>query len=628
MSLSTLTVEIALTTDTLTVPGAGDWTDITAWCRGLTRGMRGRQREDAVISAGRYTLVLDNRDGRFDPANTASPYHPNFTLGRRVRIRATDPHTGIVHPLFEGFVRRTPRRFPHAAPQQDETVEVELVDGYDHISRDELPESVWTYEVDKLSPTRWWRLGETAGSTAVDAGSTPRDGTYLGEPTLGVDSLITHDDDRALQLDGSNDGVELPNAAVEYPSTVLVWANLTDNADHQTLFVQGDRRYPSLVLGVYGNARFSDPRAVFMGQSETGDSITALRDSTNLVMGGVHMVTASWDGTIMYLGVDDNARLSGALGFTPYTTSKARLLRPWVGQDGGLAPLSPASGVADEIVVFPSVLSNTQRATLYEAATVAWDGDDTGARIGRILDVIGWPASQRDIDVGQTVLGPADLGGGNPLAYMQTVEATEAGRLFVAADGDVRFISRHTMLTAARHAEPRWTFGGVAGLPYYDLSGPERDRDDVVNRATVVSADLPDITHTDTASRDSYGPGDLRVSTLHVESNEARGLSQWIVEHRAEPADTIGRLVLRPQGDDGLWEAVLGLELADRVQVVKTAVGGQTFTQELIVEGISHEWRPGMWETLLWLSPADVQTYLVLDDPVLGQLDAGNRLAF
>lgn len=114
----TLTVDIALSAATSTY-GEWDgaiwdsstwgpdieWVDVTAYVRSVntdrafvrgTRGWRG----------GTAEIVLDNRDGRFSPANLAGPY---VTAGvtqirplRPARVRAA--YAGVTYPIWQGYV--------------------------------------------------------------------------------------------------------------------------------------------------------------------------------------------------------------------------------------------------------------------------------------------------------------------------------------------------------------------------------------------------------------------------------------------------------------------------------------------------------------------------------------------
>lgn len=110
---------------------------------------RGAQRELERIEAGTATVVLDDRDSRFTPFNTGSPYYPDIVPMRRMRIFGTWPPAspssvlydsatttydaavpyggaGDRFPIFYGFVESWPVQFPG---DKDMESQVRLVDG-------------------------------------------------------------------------------------------------------------------------------------------------------------------------------------------------------------------------------------------------------------------------------------------------------------------------------------------------------------------------------------------------------------------------------------------------------------------------------------------------------------------
>ena len=72
-----------------------------------------------------------------------------------------------------------------------------------------------------------WKLDETSGTTAVDASSYGRDGTYTGSPTLGASGV--HGKAATLNASGTGDYIDLPSTALDGLSTVTVafWIKTT-----------------------------------------------------------------------------------------------------------------------------------------------------------------------------------------------------------------------------------------------------------------------------------------------------------------------------------------------------------------------------------------------------------------
>jgi hypothetical protein len=62
------------------------------------------------------------------------------------------------------------------------------------------------------NPVGYWRLGETAGTTAVDETGNGHNGTYIKSPTLGQPGAINGDPNTAVQFNGTN-YVEIPDSA-------------------------------------------------------------------------------------------------------------------------------------------------------------------------------------------------------------------------------------------------------------------------------------------------------------------------------------------------------------------------------------------------------------------------------
>ncbi|MBX3061822.1 MAG: LamG domain-containing protein [Anaerolineae bacterium] len=72
-------------------------------------------------------------------------------------------------------------------------------------------------------PVRYYRMGESGGSTATDLGSNAAHGTYSGV-TLGVSGALTNDPDSAVSLDGVDDYVTLPTLDLKHRSfSIEAW---------------------------------------------------------------------------------------------------------------------------------------------------------------------------------------------------------------------------------------------------------------------------------------------------------------------------------------------------------------------------------------------------------------------
>lgn len=85
-------------------------------------------------------------------------------------------------------------------------------------------------------------------------------------------------------------------------------------------------------------------------------------------------------------------------------------------------------------------------------------GEDSGARIDRILDAIDWPDEDRIIATGDTSVQATTLEG-NVLSELQLVQDTELGEFYVNASGKVVFRNRRAILSDPMAAVSQGLFG-------------------------------------------------------------------------------------------------------------------------------------------------------------------------
>ena len=112
----TLTVEVQFDGST--------WVDITDFVRGMDLQETTRSREMDRFSPASCRLTLDNRDGRFSPFNSSSPYAPNVRPRRRCRVGLTRAGTTLWR--FVGWNEDWPEEHPESG--MDNVVEVEFFD--------------------------------------------------------------------------------------------------------------------------------------------------------------------------------------------------------------------------------------------------------------------------------------------------------------------------------------------------------------------------------------------------------------------------------------------------------------------------------------------------------------------
>jgi len=250
--------------------------------------------------------------------------------------------------------------------------------------------------------------------------------------------------------------------------------------------------------------------------------------------------------------------------------------------------------------------------------TGATAGDLSGTRINEILDQINWPATARDVDVGQTSL-QADPGTARTsLNAMQTVADSEYGAFFVNADGDFVFKDRATAVSSIGDTPTVFADAG-AGIRYANAKWLLND-DLIFNSATVTRAGGTAQTATNAASIakyfiHSYNLQDLLMQTDAVALDYARAY----VSSRQETSircDAIELDLYTPNYDTGIV-AALSLEFFDPITVSTTQPGGSLLEDTLQIFGVANTITPNSFKVVFTtLEP-------VIDGFIIGNVDYG-----
>jgi hypothetical protein len=251
-------------------------------------------------------------------------------------------------------------------------------------------------------------------------------------------------------------------------------------------------------------------------------------------------------------------------------------------------------------------------------------GEDSGARVNRILDNAGWSATARDIAPGNSTLQATNLSA-NALTELKLVADSELGQLYVAPDGRVTFANRNTRVSAARSLNVQATFGDDAGeLPYADLA-IAFDDELIRNRANIarVGGTTQTASDADSIARNlthTHNRTDLLLQT----DTDADGYARTIVAAYADCELRFDALVLEPDDDDALWPVALGLRFGDRVRIRRRPPGGgDLIERECFIEGKDFDLSArGKWRFVFALSDASHTGGFILDADVLDDPDA------
>lgn len=261
------------------------------------------------------------------------------------------------------------------------------------------------------------------------------------------------------------------------------------------------------------------------------------------------------------------------------------------------------------------------------AVSAVGSGENSGARVTRILDSAGWPAADRLISTGDVDLQATTLEG-DALQELNLVADTEIGELYIDEQGRVVFRNRNAVLSDTRAVNVQARFGDGGDLKgemqYHDVV-INNDAEQIANQARVTRVGGTEQLVSDTNSIDSYTGGIpqtfARDDLVMTSDAEALSYASWVVYISGSPELRFEALVVRPQKDeDILFPQVLGRQIGDRIEIHRRPVGGgDEVVREVFIRGIEHSIRPWEWESRFSLQSATkVGNFLVLDHPTLG----------
>lgn len=621
---ATLKCEIGWESNPSVALGSTSWTDETLKLRSAATS-RGRDDLLDQFDAGSMSVVLSNADRRFDPNYSAGPLFGNLLPMRRVRFSAT--YNSTDYPIWCGFLDDLPQSYDIGG--RDATVELRCTDGFKVLSLLNVPESVYAVEIPVDAPVGWWRLGESSGTTAVDSSGNDNDGIYLGGATFNSRTGLTFGgSDNAIGFDGVDDGMTAPSGLTAFPCSIECWfsSTATDGPLMQAPLIGGNAH---VKLRLEGAQLIASKSAE--GVSGALWSFTTTDDFND---GEIHHVVATFaDGSSAPTVYVDGAAVDGSS--SSLLSSHNLTSDVFVGWDGEPSPAYLAATI-DEVAIYDVELDSTQVSDHYGFGTDPWAGDTSGERIGRLLDLAGWPSADRDIDTGISTMQAQALSGGAVLPLMQDIANSEQGQLFMGADGKVVFRDRHWRFENTLALTSQATFGDSGSeLRYSDIQ-TDGGEALIFNRVRAGRDRGATVDLSDSTSITKFYERTEEITGLQNQSDlEVRDLANWRLATHANPIQRVTTLEIKPRKADqvtSLFPQVLGRDIGHRVTVMRRPQGvGTAITYVCLIEKVEHTILPdGTWDTRWYLSASDAQSGLqplILDDTTYGILDT-NVLAF
>jgi len=382
--------------------------------------------------------------------------------------------------------------------------------------------------------------------------------------------------------------------------TVNAFINFSTGASFGQAFIIGQ--------GILGTNILADSAAVIVDVSDQLDSIQTTR-------GRNASADQFQSGTLTMRIVDQNGDFNPQNASGPYynlltpmrkvqitATYGATTYPIFSGYITGYNTITPKN-VGDVVYTTITAIDGMRllQNALVTTVTGAVAGEDSGTRIDRILDQVGWPSSLRSIQTGNTTV-QADPGTQrSALAAIQTVQITEYGAFYIDPNGVATFKNRNYCASTPANTPVVFNDNGT-NISYFNAMWLLNDAQ-VVNQAAITATGLATQTATNSASVIKYFVHSYTQNDLLMQSTaEALNNALAYVASRAETTIRCDLLTLdlyTASYNSGII-AALDLDYFDPISITTTqpaVVGTSSITKNLQVFGVQHSISVNSWKT-------------------------------
>ncbi len=227
------------------------------------------------------------------------------------------------------------------------------------------------------------------------------------------------------------------------------------------------------------------------------------------------------------------------------------------------------------------------------AVTGQANGQDTGTRIGKILDTVSFPLTMRSIDTGDSLTQADPSSNRITLQALKNVETSEQGAFFINPEGNAVFKNRSNVISSASGTPI--AFNQTTGIPYRNLVFAFDDKL-IVNKSTVTRVGGTGQTYTDVDSVAEYFPHVVNFSDLVIQTDaDAANIAAIYVATRSSTTIRIDSMIVDLYDPNVPSATMLDLDYFDNVVITNIQPDGSTITKNLQIQGVIWEITPNSW---------------------------------
>ena len=229
-------------------------------------------------------------------------------------------------------------------------------------------------------------------------------------------------------------------------------------------------------------------------------------------------------------------------------------------------------------------------------------GQDTGTRIGKILDSVQWPNSMRALDTGATTCVADPATARTSLDALKNAEFSEQGAFYIRSDGTAVFKSRPNVIKA--YGQTPIAFNQTGGIPYRNLIFAFDDKL-IVNSSTMTNVGGTAQLAENATSIAKYFPHASNQSNLVCQTDtDALNIARVYVATRQETTIRIDAMTVDLQDPSVPTATMLGLDYFSNLAITNIQPDGSTIAKTLQCQGLAWDITPNkMIVTVTTLEP-------------------------
>lgn len=399
------------------------------------------------------------------------------------------------------------------------------------------------------------------------------------------------------------------------PAQISVSFDFTSGATFGYPFTIGDEKYGVLGTGTLASTTTPEPtvdltpdvrsitirrgRNIMRDTFEAGTAVVRVLDPNSYF--NPQNTSSPYYG---YLTPLRKLRISGTVGgvgyflFSGYTTEYKYTY-----------PQNQETGYVD--IYCSDAFRLMQQAGITTVAS-ATAGQDTGTRIGKILDQVSWPTSMRTIDTGQTTCVADPATSRTALDALKNAEFSEQGAFYINQEGTAIFLNRTNVIKT--YGQTPIEFNQTTGIPYTNLTFAFDDKL-IINSAGMTRVGGTQQVAEDSASIAKYFPHQLNEQNLVAQTDaDTLNIAKIYVATRKETTIRIDAMTVDLLDPDVPTATMLDLDYFQPLKITNVQPDGSTIVKTLQAQGLAWDITPNsMKVTVTTLEPI-VEGFIIGSD--------------